>query len=76
MLVGILRWWFRLKQRQELEQRRHRLRELAPWEQELPPPSSPQQLVSETGLVTNSFLSKLFTIKGHLKSFFVKTHHP
>ena len=51
MLVEILR--FRLKQRQELEQRRHRLRELAPWEQELPPPSSPQQLVRETGLVTN-----------------------
>jgi len=36
---------FRLMQPQELEQLRHRLQELALWEREQLPPSSPQQLV-------------------------------
>lgn|ERR1719242_1685653 len=38
---------FRLMQPQELEQLRHQLRELAPWERELPLPSFPQQQVLE-----------------------------
>ena len=47
---------FRLMQPQELEQLRHRLQELALWEREQLPPSSPQQLVWKEGLVTKTHL--------------------